>query len=111
MKQRILAATVALLASGLVPIGAPCGAQGLSGFNLFSTSQDIEIGKQSALEAEKQLSLLNDATTNRYLNRIVSRLAAVAPGAKYPYEIKAVNSAEINAFALPGGPMYVNTGL
>jgi len=81
------------------------------GFNLFSVSQDVEIGKQSAVEAEKQLRLLNDANTNRYLNRIVTRLAAYAPGAKYPYQIKAVNAAEVNAFALPGGPMYVYRGL
>jgi len=81
------------------------------GFNLFSVSQDIEIGKQSAVEAEKQLRLLNDRNTDRYLNRIVSRLAAYAPGAKYPYQIKAVNAPEVNAFALPGGPMYVYRGL
>jgi hypothetical protein len=55
--------------------------------------------------------LLNDANTNRYLTRIVQRLAAQAPGAKYPYSIKGVNATEINAFALPGGPMYVNRGL
>jgi hypothetical protein len=109
--KRFITATAIVLASGLAPLGTPCAAQGLSGFNLFSTSQDVEIGKQSAIEAEKQLSLLNDATTNRYLNGIIQRLAGVAPGAKYPYQIKAVNSAEINAFALPGGPMYVNTGL
>ncbi|HTL06255.1 MAG TPA: M48 family metalloprotease, partial [Gemmatimonadales bacterium] len=81
------------------------------GFNLFTVSQDIEIGKQSAIEAEKQLRLLNDRSTDAYLNRIVTRLAGYAPGAKYPYHIKAVNAAEVNAFALPGGPMYVNRGL
>ena len=41
----------------------------------------------------------------------MQRLAAGAPGARYPYQIKAVNAPEINAFALPGGPMYVNRGL
>ena len=63
------------------------------------------------MEAERQLKLLNDRATNTYLTRIVTRLAAQAPGAKYPYSIKAVNAEEINAFALPGGPMYVNRGL
>ena len=81
------------------------------GFNLFTVEQDIELGRQSAVEAEKQLRLLSDRNVDSYLNRIVQRLAAGAPGAKYPYQIKAVNATEINAFALPGGPMYVNRGL
>ncbi len=81
------------------------------GFNLFSVQQDVEIGRQSAVEAERQLPLLRDRNVDRYLNKIVSKLAAKAPGARYPYAIKAVNSSEINAFSLPGGPMYVNRGL
>lgn len=86
-------------------------AQGLGGFNLFSTSQDVEIGKQSALVADKQLALVNDAQLNRYVNSIVARLAAGALGAKYPYQVRIVNSADIHAFALPGGPLYVSSGL
>lgn len=81
------------------------------GFNIFSVEQDIEIGRQSAAEAERQLPLLRDRNVDRYLNQIIGRLAAEAPGAHYPYQIKAVNAAEINAFSLPGGPMYVNRGL
>ncbi|HKP29926.1 MAG TPA: M48 family metallopeptidase [Gemmatimonadales bacterium] len=81
------------------------------GFNLFTVEQDIELGRQSAIEAEKQLRLLGDRNTNTYLNRIIQRLASGAPGARYPYSIKAVNASEINAFSLPGGPMYVNRGL
>jgi hypothetical protein len=81
------------------------------GFNLFTVEQDIELGRQSALEAEKQLRLLGDRNTDTYLNRIIQRLASGAPGARYPYHIKAVNASEINAFSLPGGPMYVNRGL
>ena len=82
-----------------------------SGFNLFSVQQDVDLGRQSAAEVEKQVPVLNDSRTNTYLTRIISRLAAQAPGTKFPYTIKAVNSTEINAFALPGGPMYVNRGL
>lgn len=82
-----------------------------SGFNLFSVQQDVDLGRQSAVEVEKQLPVLNDARVTSYLTRIISRLSAQAPGTKFPYTIKAVNSTEINAFALPGGPMYVNRGL
>ena len=104
-----------LLASALTIGGLPVLAQSASqpaqpGFNLFSVSQDIEIGRQSAIEAEKQLRLLNDSRIDSYLTRIVQRLAAQAPGARYPYSIKTVNAMEINAFALPGGPMYINRG-
>jgi hypothetical protein len=81
------------------------------GFNLFTVQQDIELGRQSAIEAEKQLRLLGDRNTDAYLNRVIQRLANGAPGARYPYTIKAVNASEINAFSLPGGPMYVNRGL
>ena len=107
------------LSLALVPVApvAPIDAQQVeikrspSGFNLFSVQQDVELGRQSAIEAEKQLPLLNDPVTDRYLAGIIQRLAAQAPGARYPYGIKAVNANEINAFALPGGPMYVNRGL
>jgi beta-barrel assembly-enhancing protease len=81
------------------------------GFNLFSVEQDIEVGRQSAAEAERQLPLLRDASLDRYLNDLIQNLARNAPGARYPYQIKAVNSTEINAMSLPGGPMYVNRGL
>jgi len=105
----------ALLASALVvsaPLVAPAETKRATpGFNLFSVEQDIEVGRQSAREAERQLPLLNDRNLDRYLNKIVSKLAAQAPGARYPYAIKAVNASDVNAFSLPGGPMYVNRGL
>lgn len=81
------------------------------GFNIFSQEQDVEIGRQSASEVERQLPMLNDRGIQRYVSGIGKRLAAVAPGAKYPYQFKVVNVSDINAFALPGGFMYINRGL
>jgi Zn-dependent protease with chaperone function len=114
MKRTIRVPSV-LLASALV-LCAPLVARAATshatpGFNLFTVEQDVEIGRQSAVEAERQLPMLNDRDVDRYLSKIVSKLAAQAPGAPYPYTIKAVNASEINAFSLPGGPMYVNRGL
>ena len=114
MKRAIHARSVFL--TGALLLCAPLAVQSAvgrptSGFNLFSTAQDVEIGRQSAVEAERQLPLLNDRNVDRYLNDIVRRLAAQAPGGRYPYTIKAVNDPAINAFSLPGGPMYVNRGL
>ncbi len=108
MPSLLLASAIALGAPLLAPAQTK---RATPGFNLFTVEQDVEIGRQSAAEAEKQLRLLNQPNVNRYLGSIISRLAAQAPDPRYPYTIKAVNDASINAFALPGGPMYVNRGL
>ena len=100
-----------VLCAPLVAQDATSRATPTPGFNLFSVEQDIEIGRQSAVEAERQLPLLRNRNVDRYLNKIIGKLAAKTPGARYPYAIKAVNAADINAFSLPGGPMYVNRGL
>lgn len=80
------------------------------GFNIFSPQQDVEIGQQSAREAERQLPLLGDARANDYITRLGQKLAEQAPGERYPYTFKIINAADINAFALPGGPIYINRG-
>jgi len=81
------------------------------GFNIFSEQQDVEIGKQSAVEVEKQMPVLNDSQIQNYVTSIGQRLAAVAPGPKFPYQFKVVNVSDVNAFALPGGFMYIFRGL
>jgi hypothetical protein len=81
------------------------------GFNLFSTQQDIEMGRKSAAEAERQLQILNDRDDATYLNTLGQNLAMHAPtNEKYPFQFKIVNDTAINAFALPGGFIYVNRG-
>jgi predicted Zn-dependent protease len=115
MQTSIAHRAVVLAAAFAAGSAVPCLAQGAPtriqpGFNLFTVQQDVEIGHTSELQADSQLNLLHDPAVDAWLNRIIQRLAAVAPGAKYPYHIKAVNAADINAFALPGGPMYVNRG-
>jgi Zn-dependent protease with chaperone function len=82
-----------------------------SGFNVFSAEQDVEIGRQSAAEAERQLALLRDSAVQGYVERVGRRLADAAPGPKFPYTFQVVNASDINAFALPGGPTYVTRGL
>jgi hypothetical protein len=102
-----------LLVVGLVALSAAAGAQTevKPGFNLFSVQQDIEIGKQSADQAERQLPMLRDSSVEDYIDDLVERLGEVAPGHKFPYQGKVVNATDINAFALPGGYLYVNRGL
>lgn len=108
----ILRLTLAITIMGGVMV-AVAGAQTEvePGFNLFSTESEIEIGRESAMEVEQQLPVLRDGAVEDYVERVGARLARQAPGADYPYQFKVLNLAEVNAFALPGGFMYVNRGL
>ncbi len=81
------------------------------GWNMFSAQQDVEIGAQSAAEAERQLPIVNDAEVNAYVNRIGQKLAANAGGPQFQYRFRVVNASDINAFALPGGFVYLNRGI
>jgi predicted Zn-dependent protease len=81
------------------------------GFNLFSTDQEIQIGRDSAQEVERELPLVRDGNVTRYVEEIGGRLAREAPGADYPYQFRVLDVADLNAFALPGGFIYVNRGL
>ncbi len=81
------------------------------GFNLFTKEQDIQLGKEAAAEIEKQVEIIEDRELNAYISAIGARLAAQPQADKYPYSFKVVNDPSINAFALPGGPTYVHTGL
>lgn len=81
------------------------------GFNLFSAQEEVQAGKQAAGDVPKQLPLLPDSSpVTKYIQRLGAQLAARAPGEKWPYNFHVVNQKEINAFALPGGPVYVNVG-
>lgn len=80
------------------------------GFNLFKPEQDIELGRMSAREIAQQVPVMTDATTTEYVRQLGARLAQHAPGFKFPYQFAVVGTREINAFALPGGPIFVNAG-
>lgn len=81
------------------------------GWNMFSPQQDVEVGQQVSRDAEKQLPMLNDSRVDNYLNNLGRRLASHAPGEQFPYQYKCVNDRAINAFALPGGFIYINRGV
>jgi hypothetical protein len=102
---------VAAVALALAPAAVAERTRLKPGWNIFSPAQDVEIGRQVSRDAERQLPLLRDSRVDNYLNELGRRLAAKAPGAQYPYQFKAVNQKEINAFALPGGFIYINRGV
>ncbi len=81
------------------------------GFNIISIEDEIAMGRQVAAEAEQELALIDDALLGEYLNRLGQQLATVAPFEAYAYEFTLVNDSDINAFALPGGFIYLNRGI
>ena len=81
------------------------------GWNMFSPQQDVEVGQQASMDAERQLPMLKNSRVDNYVNNLGRRLSTKAPGEKYLYEFKVVNDEAINAFALPGGPVYINRGV
>jgi predicted Zn-dependent protease len=111
-RKQIARPAIALVTVFMLSIGiADAQTKIKPGFNLFSAQDDVNVGQQSAVAAERQLPMLNDAQTNAYLNRIGQRLAANAGGPQFQYHFRVVNQADINAFALPGGFVYVNRGV
>ena len=103
-----LVAAVSLL---LAPVAwADSRTQLKPGWNMFSPQQDAEVGQQVSTDAERQLNMMNDSRVDNYLNNLGHRLSAHAPGYQFQYEYKGVNDKAINAFALPGGHIYINRG-
>jgi beta-barrel assembly-enhancing protease len=83
------------------------------GYNFYSTHDDVQVGRENSTQVDKQLPLVNDPRALEYLNGLGRRLAALAPNnqPEYAWQFKIVNSNEINAFALPGGYIYINRGV
>ena len=83
------------------------------GFNLFSKQQDVQLGQQAAAQIRQQYQVVQNQELQDYVRRIGERLAA-SPEARnsgFPFSFTLVNDKSINAFALPGGPTFVHTGL
>jgi len=80
------------------------------GMNMFSPQQDVQVGRENAAQVDKELPILQDVTVERYVNELGRRLSAYTPNNReeYVWQFKVVNSPDINAFALPGGFIYVN---
>ncbi len=83
--------------------------------NRFTPQQDVELGREAAAEVRKQYPVITDEKIAGYLTKLGDRLVAAAPAelkqSVYEYSFTPVNVKEINAFALPGGPMFVNRGM
>jgi beta-barrel assembly-enhancing protease len=112
MRRRILSsAAIAVIAvvqlGGQTRVTAPK--------NKYTPKQDVELGLQAAAEARQQLPILKDDAVSSYVERLGQRLATTVPPEfqqpEFKYSFETVNVRDINAFALPGGPMFVNRGM
>ena len=83
--------------------------------NRYSPSDDVKAGQQAAREVEQKMPIMRDEEVEAYVSRVGNRLVeAIPPEFQHPefrYYFRVVNASDINAFALPGGPMYVNRGM
>jgi hypothetical protein len=83
--------------------------------NKYTPEQDVQIGREAADEVRKQYPIITDDQIQGYLDRLGDRLVAAAPAdlnlRQFQYSFTPVNLKDINAFALPGGPMFVNRGM
>lgn len=120
MKQRTLAARaltlvlVVLMAqpSWLLAVGTPPELPNPGTVAGISRDQQIQLGQQTAAEVYKQMPVLPDSSpVTQYVRRLGSKLVAQVPQQyTWPYQFHVVQQSEINAFALPGGPIFINIG-
>ena len=79
-------------------------------FSLVSVQQEIEIGQEANAQVRRKIPELRDAQVTAYVRGIGERLVRQAQGPKYPYSFSVADYREINAFALPGGPVWLHRG-
>ena len=114
-KRQTLIAWLTLVALTLMPFSALAQTQIKYHSNKYSIQDDVKLGRQAAQEAESQFPLLRDSVVQNYVEDVGRRLVSSIPRQyqhpEFQYYFKVVNARDINAFALPGGPMYVNRGM
>lgn len=92
-------------------LGAALTSGSVAAVQLISVKDEIQIGQQAQAEISQQVPTLSDRPTRRYVETLGQRLAKHASGAEYPYSFTVANQADLNAFALPGGPIWINRGI
>ena len=103
MKQSKLALSL------IVVLALGCGSGG--DFNLISLEEEWQLGQQLSQDIARQISLNRDPAVNQYINQMGQRIVAQTNMANLPWNFYVVNDPSINAFAIPGGHVYVHTGL
>jgi Zn-dependent protease with chaperone function len=109
---RVAATAVALLTSVSLVLGQT---KIVAPENKYSVQDDVKAGREASQEVAKQLPILRDDGVDSYVERVGQRLAQAIPNefqhSQFRYTFNVVNVSDLNAFALPGGPMYINRGM
>jgi predicted Zn-dependent protease len=117
MAHRTTLLRIALLASVLIATSVGLGAQTkvVPPRNKYPLTDDVRLGREAAAQARKELPVMNDQVLDEWVEKVGRRLVAAIPvelqHAEFQYYFEEVNQKEINAFALPGGPMFLNRGM
>jgi beta-barrel assembly-enhancing protease len=110
---RALRLSAAILIAAVIPLAAQTPIKRPK--NNFTPEQDVQLGREAAAEVLKKYPVIQDPAIAAYLDRLGKRLVAATPAEfanpVFEYSFTPVNLKEINAFALPGGPMFVNRGM
>ena len=113
--SRNVAALALLWAMFVMPFAAFGQTRIVAPGNKYKVQDDVKLGQDAARQVEQQMPIVGDYQSTQYLQQVGERLAAAIPPEfqhpEFRYTFKIVNSNEINAFALPGGPMFVNRGM
>ncbi len=114
MRHRVWPAivfTLLMIGGTIPPPQAEARYKPTTGTDFFSRDQEIQAGQQASADVRRKMPVLPESDPiTRYVQRLGGELAAHAPGERWPYSFHVINVKEINAFALPGGPIYVNMG-
>jgi predicted Zn-dependent protease len=110
--------SAAVLAGALLAMPLAALAQGthiVPPKNKYSISDDVQLGRRAEQQVYQQMPMLNDSYVKNYVNQVGQRLAAAIPPEyqhpEFHYTFDVINARDINAFSLPGGPMFVNRGM
>lgn len=113
--SRHLAAVALVWTLVMMPLAAFGQTRVVAPKNKYKVQDDVKLGRDAAAQVEQQMPILNDAEATRYVQQVGERLVRAIPSQyqqpAFNFTFKIVNARDINAFALPGGPMFVNRGM
>jgi len=109
MKQRLALVLVILALAGCAARNP--GEPIQPGFNLFSRQQDVQLGQEAAAQVSREVEIVDNRTLQDYVSTLGRVLASQPESGDWPYRFTLINDKSINAFALPGGPVYLHSGL
>lgn len=113
--KRSFVSVAFLLSIGVLPFAGFAQTSVSLPKNKYNVRDDVRLGREAAVKVQQQFPIVQDEQLTRYVQTVGDRLVAALPAQfrqpAFDYQFKVVNASDINAFALPGGPMYVNRGM